>query len=1162
MRKLVLIAVAASIFLMGALPLLLTPDRVYAVDAETIAENLDNYFVPAFPDFYGEVIDRTYAEEQLKKVAPYTKGLEIFGYIKALGDIANKIDGGDASGAAVDAALTACKAIATYLKDDATKKVVLGTVGISTAVVAGVFVTIDITRASYKAVEESKTALDLERLYYKIEADATLKTPNRKLGQGDPIRQDQQAVERIWRQVLTDKEFESLMKTYVTTELSQEWPEPTTWEKITTSSDYLREAKLLEDQKRIKGHIKGLLSELNKVAKKRESSVVLAQQLREISAMAAKFSPGELQKALEAYSKALLELPEVEKYLASFPAKAADLKGRYEKANPVQLTDIKKEIVADQVAIRSFAGAIRGFPTAGRMAGKRTQVLTSLKGASSQLNALYNSTAKSEIERRLAEQNKRIAEEAARLDTGGVDFAFKRYECKKTFDEVKGQFYDPVMKGSSDAEQGVEKAREEVTKHADEMKQKYEKDLAENQKTYNDASTRLKEEISRVQEAYDQATNPNEKNALYEQLQKLRKQAEDLDERFKKYKEMYASTSRVDSEECANAIKEISKFYEANKNRFAIALDSVAEQARNASDLYSKFLEHHGSNKYGGTQTFLAAEKIAELRKIADSAPPGYAGIDLKFLKGHIKMDKTTPVSVGLPATLKEMADALWKYIGATGALRMKYSAYDDTSTLPSLKFMESKEAPEALDNVLKAIDNAIIAHEKMDAKNIPEVSKRSFADTLQALRSYKKDIEEYRKLISLSSGLAGTMERYWTKAKAQNAAIDEDIAYLSRLWNRFGVARQLAEGQFAIFRVNAAQWKPGLGTTPPALTSEKVKEVLDHTDILGLSKQLQLGLETLIPNDFVEVKAKEGFISIRPENLNALSSKIQGAPVSDYSAFWKFLHGMRTSAGQEGFIMECYFTVGNNLWPLFDSNSALQASAAKLKDTFAKQRESADKLYSQRSMEDGQFGGILEKANQAIAVVKGYIANGQYDSAIMYYIVRDNLLTEYGRLGKKRADVDAALKGLADLIEQAKTKQVTVPQPALTQGIDQSQKVRELYAQFKEAYESKSVSKVIRCLSNQWSSGDGGTISDLQRQLQKTFAMFDEVRFTIQGLKIVKVAEGQYRVNYEVNIASKIYKKNLKHEEKSNIDEEVTVDQSGQTKILRTLGGRLLSVK
>jgi len=102
----------------------------------------------------------------------------------------------------------------------------------------------------------------------------------------------------------------------------------------------------------------------------------------------------------------------------------------------------------------------------------------------------------------------------------------------------------------------------------------------------------------------------------------------------------------------------------------------------------------------------------------------------------------------------------------------------------------------------------------------------------------------------------------------------------------------------------------------------------------------------------------------------------------------------------------------------------------------------------------------------------------------------------------------------------------------------------------------------VMRFLSSQWSSGDGGSISDLQRQLQKTFNMFDDIRFTIQNLKINKAAEGQYRVNYDVTITSRIYKRNLKHEEKSNIDEEVTIDQSGQPKISRTLGGRLLSVR
>ncbi len=128
--------------------------------------------------------------------------------------------------------------------------------------------------------------------------------------------------------------------------------------------------------------------------------------------------------------------------------------------------------------------------------------------------------------------------------------------------------------------------------------------------------------------------------------------------------------------------------------------------------------------------------------------------------------------------------------------------------------------------------------------------------------------------------------------------------------------------------------------------------------------------------------------------------------------------------------------------------------------------------------------------------------------------------------------------------------------------AVDMTPKVKELYNQLKQAYESKNTSGVVRCLSSQWGSNDGGSVSDLQRNLQKTFTMFDEVRFNIQNLQVTKVNETKYRVNYDVTITSKIYKKNLKHEEKSSINEEVTIDQSGQPKISKTLGGKLLSVK
>jgi len=295
--------------------------------------------------------------------------------------------------------------------------------------------------------------------------------------------------------------------------------------------------------------------------------------------------------------------------------------------------------------------------------------------------------------------------------------------------------------------------------------------------------------------------------------------------------------------------------------------------------------------------------------------------------------------------------------------------------------------------------------------------------------------------------------------------------------------------------------------------------------------------------------------------------SKINNAPVNDYNAFQKYLNDMRTYPGAEGYIMDGIFIIGSNFWPIFDGNSALKASAAKLKEAFIKQREIAEKIYYQKRNEEAQFEAILMKINQTITTIKKAIAEGNYDSAnmYMYHIVqRDNLLADYGKLGKKRSDVDNAFKELSDLIEKVRTQPTLIGKSISIMPIteEETQKVKSLYNQFKEAYESKNVSGIIRCLSNEWTSADGGNISELQRHLSKIFNLYDEIKFTIRNFNISKTDTKIFNVNFEVTIVSRIYKKNLTHEEKSSINEMVFLDETGKAKILRTIGGTLLSVR
>lgn len=123
--------------------------------------------------------------------------------------------------------------------------------------------------------------------------------------------------------------------------------------------------------------------------------------------------------------------------------------------------------------------------------------------------------------------------------------------------------------------------------------------------------------------------------------------------------------------------------------------------------------------------------------------------------------------------------------------------------------------------------------------------------------------------------------------------------------------------------------------------------------------------------------------------------------------------------------------------------------------------------------------------------------------------------------------------------------------------AVDMTPKVKELYNQLKQSYESKNMSGVAGCISSQWQASDGTTMSSLQANLTKTFKTYDVVRFTIQNLNISKVADGKYKTAYAVVLSVKINKTNTTQEERYNVTDEVAVDNAGKAKIAKTLSGK-----
>lgn len=121
---------------------------------------------------------------------------------------------------------------------------------------------------------------------------------------------------------------------------------------------------------------------------------------------------------------------------------------------------------------------------------------------------------------------------------------------------------------------------------------------------------------------------------------------------------------------------------------------------------------------------------------------------------------------------------------------------------------------------------------------------------------------------------------------------------------------------------------------------------------------------------------------------------------------------------------------------------------------------------------------------------------------------------------------------------------------------------VSALYDQFKQAYESRNDSQIMSFMGDDWEAGDGTTLSDLEENIGRSFRTFDEIKYHIQNLKIELKSEGRYLVGYDVTITSRIYKRNLKHEEKSSVNEEVLIDGSGKPRIARTMNGRFWYVE
>lgn len=182
-----------------------------------------------------------------------------------------------------------------------------------------------------------------------------------------------------------------------------------------------------------------------------------------------------------------------------------------------------------------------------------------------------------------------------------------------------------------------------------------------------------------------------------------------------------------------------------------------------------------------------------------------------------------------------------------------------------------------------------------------------------------------------------------------------------------------------------------------------------------------------------------------------------------------------------------------------------------------------------------------------------------------IYHALRDKFLAFQKEIDEYLAERERYLKELAARQKREEEEERRRQEEALRQMEQEkvallareNQLIRDFYNRFKQAYESRNESQVVSFLGDRWEAGDGTTISDLRLNLSRSFKTFDEIRYNIQNLNLERKEDGIYRVSYDVTISSRIFRRNIKHEEKSSVIEEVMIEKSGRVKVFRTLSGR-----
>jgi hypothetical protein len=191
----------------------------------------------------------------------------------------------------------------------------------------------------------------------------------------------------------------------------------------------------------------------------------------------------------------------------------------------------------------------------------------------------------------------------------------------------------------------------------------------------------------------------------------------------------------------------------------------------------------------------------------------------------------------------------------------------------------------------------------------------------------------------------------------------------------------------------------------------------------------------------------------------------------------------------------------------------------------------------------------LEETVSQAVSKAKSALDNGDFQGVADQEPMLEGFRAEYKIIGLSSPLLDRDLAYYTAIIDRAKKYNPIVKEEDITA-------IKDLYEEFRSAYEQQDDIGLLSLLADDWEALDGTTLFDLEDNLRRTFRLYDEVQVSLQSLIINRVGINQFQATYDITITSRMYDRNLVHEEKSSVDEVVRVED-GKPKIIRTIQGR-----